>query len=165
VRFLNKTSTIATVARRETTVKAVAEAQLGVAEARDETVSGKPVAQRLNLALACSTDAPGKARQAISELLARSGRTDLRADATVLVSELVTNAVLHAGGPISVSAAYIDSTLRVEVHDTDTHPLPALRRPSASDKTGRGLHLVALLADRWAIVPTPAGKTIWFEIT
>jgi anti-sigma regulatory factor (Ser/Thr protein kinase) len=122
------------------------------------------VAQRLNLALASSTDAPKQARQAISELLARSGRTDLGADATVLVSELVTNAVLHAGGPITISA-YLDSTLRVEVHDTDTHPLPALRRPSASDKTGRGLHLVDLLADRWAIVPTPTGKTIWFEIT
>ena len=128
-------------------------------------VSGKPVAQRLNLALASSTDAPRQARQAISELLAGSGRTDLGADAAVLVSELVTNAVLHASGPITISAAYLDSILRVEVHDTDTRPLPALRKPSASDKTGRGLHLVALLADRWAIVPTPAGKTIWFEIT
>jgi anti-sigma regulatory factor (Ser/Thr protein kinase) len=128
-------------------------------------VRGKPEAQRLNLALASSTDAPRQARQAISELLARSGRTDLGADAAVLVSELVTNAVLHASGPITISAAYLDSILRVEVHDTDTQLLPALRKPSASDKTGRGLHLVALLADRWAIVPTPAGKTIWFEIT
>jgi anti-sigma regulatory factor (Ser/Thr protein kinase) len=128
-------------------------------------VRGKPVAERLNLALDSSTDAPRQARQAICELLARFGRTDLGADAAVLVSELVTNAVLHAGGPITVSAVYLDSILRVEVHDTDTHPLPALRKPSASDKTGRGLHLVALLADRWAIEPTPAGKTIWFEIT
>jgi anti-sigma regulatory factor (Ser/Thr protein kinase) len=128
-------------------------------------LSGKPEAQRLNLALASSTDAPRQARQAISGLLARSGRTDLGADAAVLVSELVTNAVLYASGPITISAAYLDSILRVEVHDTDTQPLPALRKPSASDKTGRGLHLVALLADRWAIVPTPAGKTIWFEIT
>jgi anti-sigma regulatory factor (Ser/Thr protein kinase) len=128
-------------------------------------VSGKPEAQRLNLALASSTNAPGQARQAISELLARSGRTDLGADATVLVSELVTNAVLHASGPITISAAYLDSILRVEVHDTAPQPLPALRKPSASDKTGRGLHLVALLADQWAVVPTPAGKTIWFEIT
>ena len=128
-------------------------------------VSATPVAQPLNLALVASSDAPRQARQAIRELLARSGRNDLGADAAVLVSELVTNAVLHAGGPITVSAAYVDSILRVEVHDTDSHPLPTLRKPSASDKTGRGLHLVALLADRWAIVPTPAGKTIWFELT
>jgi anti-sigma regulatory factor (Ser/Thr protein kinase) len=123
------------------------------------------MAQRLNLALAPSSDAPRRARQAIRELLARSGRTDLHADAALLVTELVTNAVLHARGPITVSAAYVDSILRVEVHDTDTHPIPVLRKPSASTQTGRGLHLVALLADRWAIVPTPAGKTVWFEIT
>lgn len=90
---------------------------------------------------------------------------DRAADAALLVSELVTNAVMHAGGPISVSATYLDATLRVEVHDTDQHPLPNLRRPSASDKAGRGLHLVELLADRWAITPTPDGKTIWFELT
>jgi anti-sigma regulatory factor (Ser/Thr protein kinase) len=123
------------------------------------------VAQRLNLALASSIDAPRKARRAITELLARSGRADLGADAGVLVSELVTNAVLHAGGPITISAAYLDSTLHVEVHDTETAPLPRLQKPSPSDKTGRGHHLVALLADRWAIRPSPAGKTIWFEIT
>lgn len=123
------------------------------------------MAQRLNLALTSSTNAPRQARQAIIELLARSGRTDLGADAALLVSELVTNAVVHAGGPITVSAAYLHSTLRVEVHDTDQPPLPRLRKPSASDKTGRGLYLVALLADRWAMAPAPDGKTIWFEIT
>lgn len=123
------------------------------------------MAQRLNLDLASSTSAPRQARQAVIELLTRSGRTDLAADAALLVSELVSNAVMHAGGPISVSVAYLDATLRVEVHDTDESPLPKLRKPSASDKTGRGLHLVRLLADRWAITPTPDGKTIWFEIT
>jgi anti-sigma regulatory factor (Ser/Thr protein kinase) len=123
------------------------------------------VAQRLNLDLASSTRAPRQARRAIIELLTRSGRTDRAGDAALLVSELVTNAVRHAGGPISVSATYLDATLRVEVHDTDQHPLPNLRKPSASDKTGRGLHLVDLLADRWAITPTSDGKTIWFELT
>lgn len=123
------------------------------------------MAQRLNLDLASSARAPRQARQAIIELLTRSGRTDLAADAALLVSELVTNAVMYAGGPISVSAAYLDATLRVEVHDSDQAPLPSLRKPSASDKTGRGLHLIGLLADRWAITPTPDGKTIWFEIT
>ena len=121
--------------------------------------------QRLNLDLASSSRAPRQARQAIIELLATSGRTDLAADAALLVSELVTNAVMHADGPISVSAAYLDATFRVEVHDADHAPLPSLRRPSPSDKTGRGLHLVGLLADRWALRPTPDGKTIWFEIT
>lgn len=123
------------------------------------------MAQHLNLALASSNSAPRHARRAITELLARSDRTDLAADAALLVSELVTNAVIHAGGPITVSAGFRNSTLRVEVHDTDQPGLPSLRTPSASDKTGRGLNLVALLADRWAVTPTPDGKTVWFEIT
>lgn len=126
---------------------------------------GETVAQRLNLALAASSSAPEQARHAIIDLLATSGRTDLSADATLLVSELVTNAVVHAGGPITISAAYVDSTLRVEVHDTDQAPLPDLPTPSASDRAGRGLHLVGLLADRWAVTPTADGKTIWFEVT
>jgi|Tabmets5t2r1_1033131.scaffolds.fasta_scaffold04503_4 anti-sigma regulatory factor (Ser/Thr protein kinase) len=132
---------------------------------RDGILGSATVAQRLTLDLASSPRAPRQARQAITELLTRSGRTDRAADAALLVSELVTNAVMHAGGPISVSATYLDATLHVEVHDTDQHPLPDLRKPSASDKTGRGLHLVKLLADRWAITPTPDGKTIWFELT
>jgi anti-sigma regulatory factor (Ser/Thr protein kinase) len=125
---------------------------------------GETVAQRLNLALASSSSAPRHARHAVIDLLATSGRTDLAADAALLVSELVTNAVLHAGGPITVSAAYVDRTLRVEVHDTDKPPLPDLHKPSSADKTGRGLHLVGLLADRWAVTPTRNGKTVWFEI-
>jgi hypothetical protein len=43
--------------------------------------------------------------------------------------------------------------------------LPDLPTPSISDTAGRGLHLVGLLADRWAVTPTADGKTIWFEVT
>lgn len=121
--------------------------------------------ERLKIALASSLSAPRHARQAIVELLARSGRADLGADAALVVSELVTNAVVHAGGPITLSASYLDSTLHVEVHDTERAPLPSVREPPASEKTGRGLNLVALLADRWSVTPTPGGKTIWFEMS
>lgn len=99
------------------------------------------------------------------DLLDRSGRTDLCADAALAVSELVTNAVVHAGGPITLSVAYLDSTLHVEVHDTARAPLPSVRKPPASEKTGRGLNLVALVADRWSVTPTPGGKTVWFEMS
>jgi hypothetical protein len=118
------------------------------------------VTQRLNLPLAPTTSAPGCARQAIAELLARPGRADLSADAALLV----TNAVVHAGGPIDVTAAYVGSTLRVGVHDYEPAP-PILRQPSALDEDGRGLRLVALLAHRWAIAPEFDGKTIWFELS
>jgi anti-sigma regulatory factor (Ser/Thr protein kinase) len=123
------------------------------------------VAPRLNLALAASINAPRRARHAIVELLARSGRTDLAADAALLVSELVTNAVVHAGGPVKVSASYVDHILRVEVADTNKAPLPNLKEPSAPYGAGVGLRIVALLADRWAVEPTPDGKTVWFEMS
>jgi anti-sigma regulatory factor (Ser/Thr protein kinase) len=105
------------------------------------------------------------ARRFVRRELETWGAVDLVDSAVLMTSELVTNAVMHAGGPISVSATYLDATLHVEVHDTDQNRVPDLPSPSAADKTGRGLHIVGLLADRWAITSTPDGKTIWFELT
>jgi len=121
------------------------------------------MAHRLDLPLIPSTKAPRRARHAISELLDRSGRPDLCPDAALLVTELVTNAVTHAGGPIGVSAGWVDDALRVEVHDFEPAP-PVLRHPSMLEESGRGLCLVADLADRWGVTPESDGKTIWFEL-
>ena len=119
--------------------------------------------QQLQLRLRSSTDAPRQARQAIGDLLERLRRTDLTPDAVLLASELVTNAVVHAGGPIELTAAYFDDTLHVEVHDTRPEP-PSLRPLTPTDETGRGLHLVRLIAKQWATTPQPDGKTVWFEL-
>jgi len=121
------------------------------------------VEPRLNLRLRSSIKAPQQARRAVSGLLASVAREDLGPDAALLVSELVTNAVVHAGGPIGVSAAYRGRTLRVEVHDTGAGGL-SLRYPSAHDEAGRGFRLVTVLARRWAVDPAREGKTVWFEI-
>lgn len=121
------------------------------------------MSQRLRLPLRPSTDAPRQARQAIGDLLERLRRTDLTPDAVLLASELVTNAVEHAGGPIMLTATYLDHTLRVEVHDTRPEA-PSLRPLTAAEETGRGLHLVRLIANQWATTPQPDGKTIWFEL-
>ena len=122
------------------------------------------MAQQLRLRLRSSTDAPRQARRAIGELLTRFRRDDLSPDAVLLASELVTNTVEHAGGPIVITATYVDNTLRVEVHDTRPEP-PSLRPLTATDETGRGLHLVHLIANQWATTPEPDGKTIWFELS
>ena len=121
------------------------------------------MSQQLRLPLRSSTDAPSQARQAIGDLLERFRRTDLTPDAVLLASELVTNAIEHAGGPILLTATYLEATLRVEVHDARPE-LPSLRPLTATDETGRGLHLVRLIANRWATAPQPDGKTIWFEL-
>jgi anti-sigma regulatory factor (Ser/Thr protein kinase) len=78
------------------------------------------------------------------------------------VSELVTNAVEHAGTSIDLRAGVGDGRLRVEVAD-GSGDLPHARTPDAGRLGGRGLHLVQQLADRWSVDTTPVGKTVWFE--
>jgi anti-sigma regulatory factor (Ser/Thr protein kinase) len=81
------------------------------------------------------------------------------------LSEVVTNAVLHARTPLSVtvSVAEADGTVRVEVADR-SHVEPVRRRFADVSPTGRGLHLLDRLTTDWGIEPSPTGKTVWFEI-
>ncbi|GHH90150.1 ATP-binding protein [Streptomyces capillispiralis] len=84
----------------------------------------------------------------------------------LLVSELVTNALRHASGPIGVrllrptDAARV---LRVEVSDT-LPDLPLARDARPDDEGGRGLRLLASASRRWGARPCAAGKTVWFEL-
>jgi anti-sigma regulatory factor (Ser/Thr protein kinase) len=81
----------------------------------------------------------------------------------LLLSELVTNAVVHAGTDVEVRLTSNEGVLRVEVSDGNPR-LPAARRPSALAGTGRGLHLVQALASSWGVVPVAGGKMVWFEV-
>jgi anti-sigma regulatory factor (Ser/Thr protein kinase) len=84
--------------------------------------------------------------------------------AELLVSELVTNAVQYAGtGSVSLAVCLDEAVLRIEVCDTSpVLPQPAL--PDADSEGGRGLFLVAALADRYQAEPTKTGKRCWAEI-
>ncbi|MCM2577633.1 ATP-binding protein [Streptomyces meridianus] len=89
--------------------------------------------------------------------------------AVLLLSELATNAVRHADGPdareLSIRLTAGEKRLRVEVSDASERPLrPA--QASACDETGRGLSIVAALADDWGTHPRACGigKIVWFEI-
>ena len=84
--------------------------------------------------------------------------------ALLLVSELVSNAILHARSTIRLTATSEASHLRVEVTDESAR-LPLARYYSPDATTGRGLHLVDRLADSWGFDTLgPAGKTVWFEL-
>lgn len=120
-------------------------------------------ADRLDIRLVSSPSAPRMARRAVSELLARVGRPDLTADCVLLVSELVTNSVVHAGGTIAVTATYSDHALRVEVQDLDPR-IPVPEQPDVLGESGRGLWLVDAIALRWSIEPRLGGKKVWFEL-
>ncbi|MCX4548470.1 ATP-binding protein [Streptomyces sp. NBC_01387] len=84
--------------------------------------------------------------------------------AVLLVSELVTNSLRHATGPIGVRVARLDQAgLRVEVSDPLPDP-PRERSAGPDDEGGRGIQLVACSAQRWGTQHGRSGKTVWFEL-
>ncbi|MGW2558277.1 ATP-binding protein [Streptomyces sp. NPDC001514] len=115
----------------------------------------------------------GRARRWARSRLAGSGIGDdepLAETLVLLISELVTNAVVHTGCPAVLrmlfgadAGAAAAGTVRVEVADTSACP-PQPRHADGDDTNGRGLELVDGLADRWGWQPEGAGKSIWCEV-
>ncbi|MCF3965450.1 ATP-binding protein, partial [Streptomyces fuscigenes] len=113
----------------------------------------------------------GRARRWVRSRLAGSGmdRDEQTAEVLVLiVSELVTNAVVHTGCPAVLRmlfglGAADAGTVRVEVADGCATP-PSPRHAEGDDTGGRGLELVDGLADRWGWQPEGEGKRIWCEV-
>lgn len=84
----------------------------------------------------------------------------------LLVSELVTNSLRYAAGPIGVRLVRpggLPGALLVEVSDPLPDP-PRERSADADDESGRGLQLVAGSSRRWGTRPGDTGKTVWFEL-
>ena len=112
---------------------------------------------------------PASARAARSEVAGalRSWGLDDQLDVVaLLVTEVVANAIRHAGGEeIDVMVALDESAVRVEVGDEgDGNPIPGLP-PTAEDASGRGLMIVEGLASRWGYERRPrGGKRVWFEL-
>ncbi|TDD95467.1 ATP-binding SpoIIE family protein phosphatase [Actinomadura rubrisoli] len=87
---------------------------------------------------------------------------DLTDTVELLVSELVTNALVHGAGSIGLRLIKADDVLLGEVYD-DGQELPQLCHAEATDESGRGLQLVSHLAERWGTHRTENGKVVWFE--
>ncbi|MEU6200992.1 SpoIIE family protein phosphatase [Streptomyces sp. NPDC047061] len=101
------------------------------------------------------------ARKAVAEQLAAWGLEELSFTTELIVSELVTNAMRYAGGPVGLRLIR-EHTLVCEVSDP-SNTQPRLRRARWADEGGRGLFLVAQLATRWGSRYAREGKTIWTE--
>lgn len=103
-----------------------------------------------------------EARKFVSSQLCAWGIGDL--DAPLLVSELATNAVLHARSDFTVTVSLTDQTVRVEVFDRNSR-LPSFGTVSALAYSGRGLMLVQAMSESWGVDGHgEEGKTIWFEM-
>jgi len=88
-------------------------------------------------------------------------------EVTLVASELVGNAVRHAGSPdhaeLDVSWDLHDDHVLVAVCDGST-TAPAARVVAATEPSGRGLTIVAALADEWGVDPIPHGKRVWASV-
>lgn len=126
-------------------------------------MGGELGSARQTLSLPASPSSAGVARTLTDELLTAHRRRDLVESARLLVSELVTNSVMHAGTPLDVELALSPEGLWVQVSDGSPH-LPTPRHYDAAARTGRGLGLVRELATAWGAEATPAGKAVWFRL-
>ncbi|MEU3999693.1 SpoIIE family protein phosphatase [Streptomyces fungicidicus] len=105
--------------------------------------------------------AVGEVRAAVTRKLAEWGLEELTFGTELILSELVTNAMRHGGAPIKVRMLH-ERHLVCEVYDSSSTS-PHLRYATMTDEGGRGLFLVAQLAERWGTRYLPAGKVIWAE--
>jgi anti-sigma regulatory factor (Ser/Thr protein kinase) len=104
------------------------------------------------------------ARAFVTETLLLWGAERMLESATLLTSELVTNAVLYAGSDIHLVVRQAGRRIRVEVRDGNPQ-VPVRRFPTEESVSGRGLALVEALAAAWGVDPVPDdGKTVWFEV-
>jgi len=86
-------------------------------------------------------------------------------DALLVISELVTNAVRHAGtaGTLELELGQTGECLRVSLADGSA-TAPRVRRPRTAAEDGRGMRILAALSDRWGIEPHLGGKRVWWEV-
>ena len=104
-----------------------------------------------------------QARRLLAEALTEAGHEGWQDDATLALSELVTNALMHAGTEIQLLIKVEPDLLHVEVGDGNRH-LPVRRDHALRSGTGRGLHIVEASVDRWGATPVDGGKVVWFEL-
>ena len=132
----------------------------------DRTAAAGEPLQVCLVALPAAGQAAGMARRRVRDALASWGLRHLDENATLLVSELVGNAVRHARTDESRLELQLEAAgtwLRIEVSDGDPR-LPQPRAPTGLEESGFGFVLVEALADKWGVRETATGKAVWIEL-
>lgn len=105
------------------------------------------------------------ARRAVGDVLAQEGYTGDRDVVELLVSEVVTNAVIHAGTEVELVVRAEGHAVSVDVIDGDADHLCELQAATSDDTSGRGMTIVDALADRWGCERVDHDhKRVWFSI-
>ena len=104
-----------------------------------------------------------RARTLARERLEMSCSRDTLETVALLVTELVTNAILHARTPLLLTLESRPGHVRICVEDR-SNDQPAVRSYESDAVTGRGLALVEQLASTWGVDTTPSGKVVWCEV-
>jgi anti-sigma regulatory factor (Ser/Thr protein kinase) len=127
--------------------------------------SGADSSRQLYMTLPAVSHSVRLSRYATRAVLTAWQLAHLDEAASLLVSELVTNAVRHARGidVVTVNLHAGRTWLRIEVQDTDRH-WPQPRIPGKHDDSGFGFILVDALASNWGVRETEAGKAVWAEL-
>ena len=120
---------------------------------------------RVELPLPAAAASVAEARRFLRTTLSDWDAEALEWPAMQALSELVTNAVLHAGTAVTVGLEQVGpGNLRLEVRDGSGR-IPHQRRYGTQATTGRGIALVDGLSDRWGVDPAGDGKTVWCELS
>ena len=118
---------------------------------------------RARTTLPAAVTAPAEAREFAREAMRRGNGCVHVDDVTLVVSELVTNAVVHGAGDVTLDVVVADDAVRVEV--TDREPdLPEPVDNGADAEAGRGLLIVSRLARQWGVRPEGTGKVVWADL-
>ncbi|RII11312.1 Phosphoserine phosphatase RsbP [Streptomyces sp. YIM 130001] len=144
---------------------------LGRTAREQPTGAGGPASsERRRIAMTVAQAAPegvAEARRQLRELLHDWADSDQVDSAVLMVSEMLTNVLVHTDGDALLVAEAQGPQghrwLRVEVSD-GSDQLPHKRDPGELASSGRGLVLMEILAERWGVDPRGEGKSIWFEL-
>jgi anti-sigma regulatory factor (Ser/Thr protein kinase) len=118
----------------------------------------------LTMSMSPHAEGPSLARRFVAHALALVGLEEDEPDAALVVSELVGNACRYAREQVTVRVELeAGDGLRIEIED-DGPGMPFLTPAEPVDAAGRGLQIVATIADRWGTTRTEGGKFVWVEL-
>jgi anti-sigma regulatory factor (Ser/Thr protein kinase) len=136
---------------------------LGEVTPRTPDVVGAADRSEATRSFPCDSRALSACRTFVAKTLSSWQLDHVVEDACIVVSELATNAVLHAHAAFSVSVVRQGGSIRVSVRDSSPD-MPVLGSPSPTTVTGRGLLLVNAIARGWGIEVDSSGKLVWAEL-